>query len=173
MWSWVRAPRWACFFSRLLPRSCHLKWRRSRANGPRHIQPRPRGKGASVIGRILSSVRPRVLAAPTHVRPLVRCIAEVGSAARAVRVHSAAIGMSSWRAKPSQRDTVSERLRRWTRNRLGSARRGSNPLGVVCLFIAAPVHVADSLWITHSVYLGSRAWQQAIHFRRGGSIADI
>ena len=27
-------------------------------------------------------------------------------------------------------DTVSERLRRWTRNPLGSARRGSNPLGV-------------------------------------------
>ena len=29
-------------------------------------------------------------------------------------------------------DTVSERLRRWTRNPLGSARRGSNPLGVDC-----------------------------------------
>ena len=29
-------------------------------------------------------------------------------------------------------DTVSKRLRRWTRNPLGSARRGSNPLGVVC-----------------------------------------
>ena len=28
------------------------------------------------------------------------------------------------------RDTVSEWLRRWTRNPLGSARRGSNPLGV-------------------------------------------
>ena len=27
-------------------------------------------------------------------------------------------------------DTVSERLRRWTRNPLGSARRGLNPLGV-------------------------------------------
>ena len=27
-------------------------------------------------------------------------------------------------------DTVSEQLRRWTRNPLGSARRGSNPLGV-------------------------------------------
>ena len=27
-------------------------------------------------------------------------------------------------------DTVSERLRRWTRNPLGSARRGSHPLGV-------------------------------------------
>jgi hypothetical protein len=30
----------------------------------------------------------------------------------------------------SRHDTVSERLRRWTRNPLGSARRGSNPLGV-------------------------------------------
>jgi hypothetical protein len=29
------------------------------------------------------------------------------------------------------RDTVSEWLRRWTRNPLGFARRGSNPLGVV------------------------------------------
>ena len=28
-------------------------------------------------------------------------------------------------------DSVSERLRRWTRNPLGSARRGSNPLAVV------------------------------------------
>ena len=32
---------------------------------------------------------------------------------------------------PRKHDTVSERLRRWTRNPLGSARRGSNPLGVV------------------------------------------
>ena len=31
-------------------------------------------------------------------------------------------------------DTVSEWLRRWTRNPLGFARRGSNPLGVVCFF---------------------------------------
>ena len=31
-------------------------------------------------------------------------------------------------------DTVSERLRRWTRNPLGSARRGSNPLGVDFLY---------------------------------------
>ena len=28
-------------------------------------------------------------------------------------------------------DSVSERVRRWTRNPLGSARRGSNPLAVV------------------------------------------
>ena len=32
-------------------------------------------------------------------------------------------------------DTVSERLRRWTRNPLGSARRGSNPLGVAMLVL--------------------------------------
>ena len=31
----------------------------------------------------------------------------------------------------SDQDTVSEWLRRWTRNPLGSARRGSNPFGVV------------------------------------------
>ena len=33
------------------------------------------------------------------------------------------------------RDSVSEWLRRWTRNPLGSARRGSNPLGVVFLHV--------------------------------------
>ena len=32
---------------------------------------------------------------------------------------------------PSLQDSVSERLRRWTRNPLGSARRGSNPIAVV------------------------------------------
>ena len=32
--------------------------------------------------------------------------------------------------KASAHDSVSERLRRWTRNPLGSARRGSNPLAV-------------------------------------------
>jgi hypothetical protein len=36
---------------------------------------------------------------------------------------------------------VSEWLRRWTRNPLGSARRGSNPLGVVLLSLATrPAH---------------------------------
>ena len=33
----------------------------------------------------------------------------------------------------ADQDTVSERLRRWTRNPLGSVRRGSNPLGVASL----------------------------------------
>ena len=37
-------------------------------------------------------------------------------------------------------DSVSERLRRWTRNPLGSARRGSNPLGVVLLPPLLPVN---------------------------------
>ena len=32
--------------------------------------------------------------------------------------------------RASRHDTLSERLRRWTRNPSGSARRGSNPLGV-------------------------------------------
>ena len=33
--------------------------------------------------------------------------------------------------RASSQDTLSEWLRRWTRNPLGSARKGSNPLGVV------------------------------------------
>ena len=33
-------------------------------------------------------------------------------------------------SKHTAEDTVSERLRSWTRNPMGSARRGSNPLGV-------------------------------------------
>ena len=37
-------------------------------------------------------------------------------------------------------DSVSEWLRRWTRNPLGSARRGSNPLGVVLLPLLLPVN---------------------------------
>ena len=39
--------------------------------------------------------------------------------------------------RASRNDTVSERLRRWTRNPLGSARRGSNPLGVALTPLAA------------------------------------
>ena len=38
----------------------------------------------------------------------------------------------------SFQDTVSEWLRRWTRNPLGSARRGSNPLGVAFAFCCHP-----------------------------------
>jgi hypothetical protein len=37
------------------------------------------------------------------------------------------------KARSLSQDTVSEWLRRWTRNPLGSARRGSNPLGVAFL----------------------------------------
>ncbi len=36
---------------------------------------------------------------------------------------------------PLDQDSVSERLRRWTRNPLGSARRGSNPLAVELLVV--------------------------------------
>ena len=55
------------------------------------------------------------------------------------------------RSKPFEKvvtDTVSERLRRWTRNPLGSARRGSNPLGVdrclhTCLVERHAQHTRD------------------------------
>ncbi len=40
-------------------------------------------------------------------------------------------------AQLQRNDTVPERFRRWTRNPLGSARRGSNPLGVVLRFEVA------------------------------------
>jgi hypothetical protein len=33
------------------------------------------------------------------------------------------------------RETLSEWLRRWTRNTLGSARKGSNPLGITCMHV--------------------------------------
>ena len=48
-------------------------------------------------------------------------------------------------------DTVPERLRGWTRNPLGSARRGSNPLGVVCKIVVTPadcIGVADNCCLT-------------------------
>jgi hypothetical protein len=57
-------------------------------------------------------------------------------------------GTGSWKVsqkrictlhKVASHDTVSERLRRWTRNPLGSARRGSNPIGVAfCLVLGTP-----------------------------------
>ena len=40
------------------------------------------------------------------------------------------VGRTDSRRYEDQHDSVSERLRRWTRNPLGSARRGSNPLAV-------------------------------------------
>ena len=45
--------------------------------------------------------------------------------------------------RPGFQDSVSERLRRWTRNPLGSARRGSNPLAVA--FPPIPQY-SSSLW---------------------------
>ena len=65
---------------------------------------------------------------------------------------------------PSQRqassavpaDSVSERLRRWTRNPLGSARRGSNPLAVdlMCLRLRAVVYTK----LTYKSASGCNAW---------------
>ena len=45
-------------------------------------------------------------------------------------IRKARIAEYSFRGGHAGHDTVSEWLRRWTRNPLGSARRGSNPLGV-------------------------------------------
>ena len=56
----------------------------------------------------------------------------------------------------SQHDTVSERLRRWTRNPLGSARRGSNLLGVVVTERAV-----------------SKGAAKLSRVRRGGGTADM
>ena len=47
-------------------------------------------------------------------------------------------------------DTVSERLRRWTQNPMGSARRGSNPLGVV-LPLLLLVHLLP-VWVLHGCW---------------------
>ena len=40
-------------------------------------------------------------------------------------------------------DSVSERLRRWTRNPLGSARRGANPLAVVFIRLSSTTELVD------------------------------
>ena len=50
------------------------------------------------------------------------------------------VSLFAWRLDfEKSQDTVSEWLRRWTRNPLGSARRGSNPLGVgLCVFFMVP-----------------------------------
>ena len=61
-------------------------------------------------------------------------------------------------AREHRHDTVSEWLRRWTRNPLGSARRGSNPLGVVC----APRMVVREVWPSWKA-----AWPAEAH--KGGT----
>ena len=61
-------------------------------------------------------------------------------------------------ARAHGHDTVSEWLRRWTRNPLGSARRGSNPLGVVC----APRMVVVEVWPSWKA-----AWPAEAH--KGGT----
>ena len=53
--------------------------------------------------------------------PPMRVVANIGATCQSNRMSHMKVHI----------DTVSERLRRWTRNPLGSARRGSNPLGVV------------------------------------------
>ena len=48
--------------------------------------------------------------------------------------------MLACRKLAALRDTVSEWLRRWTRNPLGFARRGSNPLGVAFALVMPELH---------------------------------
>ena len=58
------------------------------------------------------------------------------------RLRSTPKGPAAWtKLLPHRCDSVSEWLRRWTRNPLGSARRGSNPLTIV------PCHRSLSLLI--------------------------
>ena len=59
---------------------------------------------------------------------------------------------------PRRHDTVSERLRRWTRNPLGSARRGSNPLGVVLSHRHLSACAVQSTRPVENCYLGC-AWR--------------
>jgi hypothetical protein len=57
---------------------------------------------------------------------------------------------------PTSQDTLSEWLRRWTRNPLASGRRGSNPLGV------AIVDFAEALAQYAVVYL----WRRGSYLRK-------
>ena len=74
--------------------------------------------------------------APCHPHR-VRCCVPTGTPARHLAARQMPHGSCTPWTKSAMRngiagsnDTVSERLRRWTRNPLGSARRGSNPLAV-------------------------------------------
>ena len=71
-----------------------------------------------------------------------------------------------------QHDTVSERLRRWTRNPLGSARRGSNPLGVACCPNSAtlPVHHLGCEWREADALLAQWLERAAVNRKVTGSI---
>ena len=64
---------------------------------------------------------------------------------RTLLIRSATSGTTMAIEGDGWQDTVSERLRRWTRNPLGSARRGSNPLGVVFPKRASPNQVLKVL----------------------------
>ena len=68
---------------------------------------------------------------------LLPCVVWCGLGPRTLPIHSYCSGLHASTMRFFH-DTVSEWLRRWTKNPLGSARRGSNPLGVV-LYIAAPI----------------------------------
>ena len=63
--------------------------------------------------------------------------------------------------KQTCHDTVSERLRRWTRNPLGSARRGSNPLGVAYRTLQA-VHEKQPSTKTLCVKIGAGTLRNGI-----------
>ena len=67
----------------------------------------------------------------THIQTCAYCWTICGNAITAD---------ACFRTRPN--DTVSEWLRRWTRNPLGSARRGSNPLGVELAVVHSnlPIH---------------------------------
>ena len=56
-------------------------------------------------------------------------------------------------------DTVSERLRRWTRNPLGSARRGSNPLGVDSGYLSYSCSPSPFLFLCPNPYTPVSFWQ--------------
>ena len=65
---------------------------------------------------------------------LLRDVCSSLGACDLVRTTASPIDRSQLQVVYQATDTVSERLRRWARNPLGSARRGSNPLGVDFLY---------------------------------------
>ena len=76
-------------------------------------------------------------------------------------------------------DTVPERLRGWTRNPLGSARRGSNPLGVAlcrprCNPFSCPHRGAHRNQHLGPIPLGPRQWQimsSGVEWERAGTLS--
>jgi hypothetical protein len=69
----------------------------------------------------------------------------VGSNPTAVKfAELLSIGFVLWTMRIYSKDTVSEWLRSWTRNPMGFARMGSNPIGVAFLLILV-LHAANTL----------------------------